>query len=126
MEKVLLVDDDFTVIYSLKRVLISLGYEVTDMNDSRKAFELFKLDPEAFDLVITDMLMPFMDGEELTEKLRVLRPDIPIIICTGFSTMDANKAAVLNVNYIAKPFKRARLSKVIKKSLNFKIERRRK
>ena len=68
-----------------KECLEGLGYEVVTETSSRAAFTLFVRQPDRFDLVITDMTMPGMTGKELAHELRRIRPDIPIILCTGFS-----------------------------------------
>jgi two-component system cell cycle sensor histidine kinase/response regulator CckA len=70
-----------------KQTLESLGYDVVARNSSIEALELFKKKKDRFDLVITDMTMPNMTGEKLAEKLMQIRPDIPVILCTGFSSM---------------------------------------
>ena len=62
-----------------------LGYKVTIRTSSFEALELFKSQPDAFDLVITDMTMPNMTGDVLASKLTTVRPDIPVVICTGYS-----------------------------------------
>ena len=84
-ERILLVDDDETVATLEKQVLERMGYKVASRLHSIEALEAFKASPDAYDLVITDMSMPKMTGIQLTEALLLIRPDIPIIICTGFS-----------------------------------------
>lgn len=66
-------------------MLCQLGYSVTTSTSSIDALELFKSNPSAFDLVISDVTMPQMTGDELTKKLIAIRPDIPVILCTGYS-----------------------------------------
>jgi CheY-like chemotaxis protein len=66
-------------------MLERLGYEVTTRTSSIEALELFRAKPDQFDLVITDMTMPHMTGDKLAQKIMKVRPDIPIIICTGYS-----------------------------------------
>ena len=68
-----------------KRMLERLGYRVTAKTSSVEALEIFRQSPDEFDLVITDMTMPDMTGDVLSRKLIALRPDIPIIVCTGYS-----------------------------------------
>ena len=67
-----------------KKMISGLGYDVTALTDSREALDLFKEDPKQFDLVITDTTMPHMPGDILAQEMMKIRPDIPIIICTGF------------------------------------------
>jgi len=84
-ERVLLVDDEDAVIIMEKLILERLGYQVFSCTGSIEALELFRADPDKFDLVITDMSMPKMAGDKLAVELIRIRPDIPILLCTGFS-----------------------------------------
>jgi CheY-like chemotaxis protein len=84
-ERILLVDDEAEIVATLKQMLESLGYRVTAFTGSAAALETFRTQPEDFDLVITDRTMPHLTGEELAGKMLGLRPDLPIILCTGFS-----------------------------------------
>ncbi len=81
---ILFVDDEAALTRAGQAMLARLGYSVTAHTDSQKAFACFQATPEAFDLVITDQTMPTMTGEMLSQAIRNLRPDIPIILCTGF------------------------------------------
>jgi two-component system, cell cycle sensor histidine kinase and response regulator CckA len=104
--RILLVDDEVSLLDIGTQMFEYLGYEVTCRQDSLEALEAFRVEPEAFDLVMTDHTMPSMTGTELAKKLLEIRPDIPIILCTGFSEIidqeDAVKIGVQKV--IAKPF----------------------
>ncbi|MBA3012217.1 MAG: PAS domain S-box protein [Desulfobacula sp.] len=104
-EKILFVDDEVAIVKLGVRLLEKLGYTVTGKNSSIEALALFKSAPDAFNLVITDMTMPQMVGTEFATKLMETRPDIPIIICTGFSErVDIETAASLGIReYIHKP-----------------------
>lgn len=84
-ERILMIDDEELIVEVGQLILEGLGYQVTCKRDSLEAIELFRSDPAAFDLVITDMTMPNMTGDQLARELIALRPDIPIIICSGFS-----------------------------------------
>jgi CheY-like chemotaxis protein len=86
-------------------MLSYLGYEVRAVSSSRDALAIFQAAPHDFDLVMTDMTMPGMTGEALTYELRRLRPDIPIILYTGFShVMDATKARAMGIDaFLLKP-----------------------
>jgi PAS domain S-box-containing protein len=84
-ERILFVDDEETLVLWAKSALERLGYKVTAVTDSMEAFESFAADPAGFDLVITDQTMPKMTGRRLAEKLLDIRPDVPIILCTGYS-----------------------------------------
>ena len=66
-------------------MLEGLGYEVATETGSMAALERFKADPEQFDLIITDMTMPKMTDDRLSQEILKIRPDMPIILCTGYS-----------------------------------------
>jgi len=83
--RILLVDDDPPVARAISRMLATLGYDVTVDGSAEAGLERFRGDPAAFDLVITDQTLPRMGGDELTLSLLALRPDLPVLICTGYS-----------------------------------------
>jgi signal transduction histidine kinase/ActR/RegA family two-component response regulator len=105
-ERILLVDDEEFNIKTVQNMLQHLGYKVTALMDSKEALKLFSADPSQFDLVITDQTMPFLTGEDLGKELMRMRPDIPVILCTGYSDLiSSEKAAALGFRgYIMKPF----------------------
>jgi PAS domain S-box-containing protein len=121
-ERVLLVDDEKAQVRSIKNVLERLGYTVVAKTDSLEALDLFREDPRAFDLVITDQTMPRMTGIRLAEALLLIRPDMPIILCTGFSeTVDADGANALGIRqFLMKPFSIAEISETVRKALGEK------
>ena len=82
-ERILVIDDEPAIVCLEEEVLSSLGYHVVSKTDSLEALGLFQENPERFDLVITDMSMPSMNGDKLVQKLLELRSDIPIIMYTG-------------------------------------------
>jgi len=84
-ERILLVDDENAIIRMEQQMLERLGYQVVSHISSTEALDDFRADPYKFDMVITDMAMPNMSGESLTTELIKIRPDIPILLCTGFS-----------------------------------------
>ncbi len=84
-ERILVVDDEEMIAVMLHEMLEALGYRVSHRTSSVEALNLFKAKPDSFDLVITDMTMPNMNGLKLTSKIKEIRPDIPVFICTGFS-----------------------------------------
>lgn len=83
-EHILLVDDDKKVAFMVRHMLEKLGYQVTCILESPKALTRFKQSPDQFDLVITDLTMPGMTGFELSEQICGIRPEMPVILCTGF------------------------------------------
>ncbi|CAB1059117.1 hypothetical protein D1BOALGB6SA_3875 [Olavius sp. associated proteobacterium Delta 1] len=84
-EQVLFVDDEKALVELGFQILERLGYHVTTRTSSVEALELFMAQPDKFDLVITDMTMPNMTGDELAAKMMEIRADIPVILCTGYS-----------------------------------------
>lgn len=84
-ERILFVDDEEMLVDAGKRVLNRLGYEVVAETSSIEALKTFRDHPEEFDLIITDQTMPHMTGVELSKEIFSIRPDVPIILCTGFS-----------------------------------------
>jgi DNA-binding NtrC family response regulator len=95
---ILFLDDERVIVRWGKEMLERLGYVVETFTASDKALEAIREAPYRFDLVITDQTMPHMTGEKFVEELRQLRPDIPIILCTGFShTMNAEKAQAIGI-----------------------------
>lgn len=84
-ERILFVDDDDILVDIGEKILTKLGYRVVTTTNCIEAMEMFRSDPNQFDLVITDQTMPHMTGTRLSGKLKAIRPDIPVILCTGFS-----------------------------------------
>jgi CheY-like chemotaxis protein len=103
--RLLLVDDEEVLARLGQALLERLGYEVAAYTSSLAALEAFQAEPSRFDLIITDQTMPVMSGATLVAELRHIRPDIPIILCTGFShLMNAEKAEALGVDaFVLKP-----------------------
>ncbi len=115
-ERVLVVDDETPIILMLERMLSRLGYEVVALTDSVEALDLFTEAPGRFDLVITDMSMPHIRGDRLAEKLIAIRPDIPVVICTGHSELvDEKIAEAIGIKaFIMKPVARETLDRTIR------------
>nr|WP_320189891.1 response regulator [uncultured Desulfobacter sp.] len=100
-EHILLVDDEESIVKLGITALENYGFRVTGFQDSTEALNLFKANPDDFDLVITDMAMPKMIGTELSQKILEIRPDIPIIICSGYSEkLDKDKAKDLHISKV--------------------------
>jgi len=104
-ERILLVDDEEAIVGTMQMMLERQGYQVEAKMSSLEAFETFSAAPHDYDLVISDQTMPGMTGEEFSKKLMALRPDVPIILCTGFSHMiNKEKAKALGIRkLIMKP-----------------------
>lgn len=83
-ETILIVDDEPSLLKVAHQMLVTLGYRVHTETDSLRALALFKSAPHRFDLVITDLAMPHMEGDRLSRELIRIRPDIPILLCTGY------------------------------------------
>ena len=122
-ERILLVDDEEMIVKMEKQVLERLGYHVTTRIGSIEALEEFKADPSKFDLVISDMTMPGMTGVQLCNEIKKIRPDIPVIICTGFSgQINEETSKQLGIQgYVLKPVIVAEIAKTIREVLNIKI-----
>ena len=120
MERILVVDDDREIADLERRMLTGLGYRPTLFTDSAKALAAWKDDPDAFDLVLTDMTMPGISGAELARQILELRPQTPIVLCTGFSeVMDQARAASLGIRgYIMKPVLLRELAAKIREALD--------
>jgi CheY-like chemotaxis protein len=115
-ERILLVDDEPSIVTLEKQMLERLGYSVTSRVNSLEALAAFTQNPFRFDLVITDMTMPSMTGDQLTKALRKIRPDIPVIVCTGFSErLDREKAESTGINgFLMKPVIKSEMAKMIR------------
>ncbi len=83
--KILVVDDEPAIVKWTSQVLTKLGYDVVGAENAQDALEKFSADPMGVDLVLTDQTMPGMTGLELSCAVRINRPDIPVVLCTGFS-----------------------------------------
>jgi CheY-like chemotaxis protein len=119
-ERILFVDDEKPLVDMGKRVLESLGYNVTARTNGIEAMECFKSKPDRFDLVITDMTMPKMTGVELAIDLMQVKPDIPIILCTGFSaSIDENRAKAMGVKaFVFKPILKQDMAMAVRSVLD--------
>jgi PAS domain S-box-containing protein len=119
-ERILAVDDEVALVRYEKVVLEGLGYQVTVVTDSSKAWEIFRDSPYSFDLLLTDQTMPAMPGTVLAGKILGIRPDMPVILCTGYSSVvDEGKAQEMGIRLlIMKPFDKKELARLIRKALD--------
>ncbi|MCF8145873.1 MAG: PAS domain S-box protein [Deltaproteobacteria bacterium] len=119
-ERILFVDDEQATVTVIKQMLEKLGYRVLAKTDSLDALGLFREAPEGFDLVITDQTMPHMTGKDLAKELMAIRPDIPIILCTGFSEqIDEDIAREMGIRaFVPKPIAMHEMAHAIRKALD--------
>jgi PAS domain S-box-containing protein len=117
--RILVVDDEALVAETCAAILVRLGYDVTSTCSSEDALARFATSPDSFDLVITDMTMPRMTGDRLAQEMLVLRPDIPIVLMTGYSSMvDESAAARLGIRaFTHKPLVREELARTVHRLL---------
>ena len=119
-ERVLMVDDEQILVEMGQSILERLGYEVVPETNPMEALALFRSDPQRFDLVITDLTMPKMTGLELAAEIAVLRPGMPIILCTGvghkFTEEEGRKAGIVAV--IKKPISKKDVAKTVRSVLD--------
>lgn len=121
-ERILLVDDEVFQTDMFKQMLGLIGYDIQTCNSANEALELLQQNPAAFDLVITDMVMPEMTGDDLSQRILRLRPDLPIILCTGYSEkITEEKAKALGISAFAlKPLTMEDLARLIRQVLDKK------
>ena len=119
-ERILFVDDEEQLAAVTERMLAKLGYSVTAKTSSIDAIELFRSDPDAFDLVITDYTMPYKTGVDLAKEVLELRADIPVVLCTGYSdTIDEDTAKMMGIKVLAmKPLDVRTLARLIRSILD--------
>ncbi|MCP4158442.1 MAG: PAS domain S-box protein [Deltaproteobacteria bacterium] len=119
-ESILFVDDEISITEMSKKTLERLGYSVDTVDNPVDALENFKLNPGDYDLVITDMAMPKINGLDFTKEIRDIRNDIPVIICSGFNTsinednIDEHSISA----YLSKPVITSELAKTIREVLD--------
>ncbi|MCX5882449.1 MAG: response regulator [Deltaproteobacteria bacterium] len=119
-ERVLMIDDEPAIATLCGEILTHLGYKVTTQTNSIKALEMFRHSPNDFDLVITDMSMPNMAGDRLAAELMKIRPDIPVILCTGYNkNISETLAAEIGIRaLLMKPLTKTGLAKTVRNVLD--------
>jgi PAS domain S-box-containing protein len=121
-ERLLFIDDEPDLVNTWVQMLERLGYTVSSRGSSRDALELFRLRADQFDLVITDQTMPHMNGLELSREFLAIRPNIPIILCSGFSEMISTEE-IKNIGikeFLMKPILLGEIAQTIRKVLERK------
>ena len=121
-ERILFIDDEQVLVEIGNQMLEQLRYEAVTKRSSVQALELFRAEPDSFDLVITDMTMPDMTGYKLAKELMKLRPRIPIILCTGHSRLvSEEKAKEIGLKaFVMKPLVMRNLAETVRKVLDEK------
>ena len=124
-ERILLLDDELVQVQSVRAMLSKLGYEVVALTDGQEALTRIRADPQAFDLLITDQTMPHLTGVQLAKEVLGIRPDLPIILCTGFSeAVDANEARALGIReFLMKPYSVREMAETVRRALSGKLEK---
>ncbi|MFZ0243899.1 MAG: ATP-binding protein [Desulfobacterales bacterium] len=119
-ERILLADDEDVLTAMGKQMLEHLGYRVTVRTDSLEALKTFQSHPRDFDLIISDKTMPRMTGFELAEQIKTIRPDIPIILCTGYcGEFEIERAAALGISrLVVKPLGMNELAEAVRSALD--------
>jgi two-component system, cell cycle sensor histidine kinase and response regulator CckA len=119
-EKILFVDDEESMVNLNQQRLEKLGYKVIPKTDPLEALEFFSTNPDQIDLIISDMTMPHMAGDKLAQEILNIRPDMPIIICTGYSErMSEDRAQEIGIRkYIEKPIEMANLARSVREVLD--------
>ena len=122
-ERILFIDDEQVLADLSMDFLTSLGYGVVAKSSSIEALEVFREDPDGFDLVITDMTMPGMTGDRLARELIAIRHDIPVILCTGYNEhISEKRAKEIGIReFILKPMDLKKLAETIRKTLDRSI-----
>jgi len=122
-ERILLVDDDEQMLYGTEKMLSRMGYEVVAQTGSLAALKAVRTESGRFDLVMTDHMMPYLNGMELADEIRALCPDMPIILYSGYQDGTGDLASTTLARhgirvFMKKPFNRAELGKAIRRALN--------
>lgn len=115
-ERILMVDDEESLVRIGREMLEHLGYQVRITTSPMEALDLFRSDPSAFDLLLTDQTMPRMTGVELARAAMGIRPDLPVILTTGYSeTVSADQARRMGIReFVFKPLALADLARTIR------------
>lgn len=123
-ERILIIDDEQNIEEINRRMLTNLGYDVTVATSSIEALDLFTEEPDRFDLVISDMTMPQMSGDQLAKAMLEIRANIPIIICTGYSErITMGKVKGIDVRaFLMKPLNKSVLARTVRDVLDMSVE----
>ena len=123
-ERILFVDDEEALANLGKYMLKRLGYQVDCTTSSIEALDTFRKEPHKFDLIITNMNMPDMTGAQLAEELLRIRPDIQVILCSGYSQMTLQeKAKAMGIEFVMKPVSFRQIAETVRRVLDQERER---
>jgi CheY-like chemotaxis protein len=119
-ERILFVDDERMIAYLEQTLLEELGYDVRAFTSSIEALDAFQEEPDAFDLVVTDLSMPQLTGTAFAREILTLRPNMPIILCSGFYDADTTERVhKLGIReFVKKPISTEELAKTIRRLLD--------
>lgn len=118
-KKILVIDDEEALVRLISIKLKLMGYQVTGITDPKAALKQVKASPYCWDVIITDMVMPGLSGAKLAQKILKIRPDVPIILCSGYSTLSAREALAIGfITYLEKPLEFDDLADAVKAALD--------
>lgn len=117
---ILLVEDEQALLEITQLNLESMGFDVEAAHSASRALEVFHLDPQGIDLLVTDVIMPEMNGRALFEKVRGVRPDLKCLYLSGYPADIIGRRGIIpeEVNFLAKPYTRAQLKEMIESILS--------
>lgn len=120
--RILLVDDEESIVNTVQKLLQRQGYAVEGVLSARKALKLFRENEDSFDLVITDRSMPDMSGDSLVEELRAIKPKIPVVVCSGYSSRESSEGSdsTCAIEYLSKPVAKREYINTIERLLKYK------
>ncbi|MFT7592732.1 MAG: PAS domain S-box-containing protein [Paracoccaceae bacterium] len=117
-EHILLVDDEEALLYTIRRMMARLGYRVEAFSDPALALQAFRINPQSYDLVATDMIMPEMSGDELIVAIRDIRPDVPVMVISSFHATGSFPPGFEDVRKVAKPVNLAGLAMALRQVID--------
>ena len=114
-----MVDDELSIGNMQQQLLERLGYMVTTRTSSLEALETFRASPDKFEIVITDVTMPYMTGDRLAQEIKSIRSDVPVILCTGFSEKINGHCENLDIDgFLMKPVDQTKMAKTVRQVLD--------
>ena len=119
--RILVVDDEVDLAAVICAKLQNIGHDAVECHHPHRAWTMFRSDPHSFDLLFTDQTMPGMAGDQLAEALRVIRPDLPVIVCSGYGARvsEARLREIGAVALLSKPVTTATLARAVIEALEF-------